>query len=185
MLPGCSITGINDGKNELLHHRLTFKSHQRACHQAQHHKFLDGKRTIKMPSPSVSGFLESVPVSVSSTYTFVPVSRTSSHPSPSSSRSSSNGGTLVESTPVSAHRVCHPHLYPCRQQGQEECIRSCCTTFETAFGPSHIPSASLSGLVGLVPVSDSSTKNQYLFHLCQECHQHHHPDPQSNHRRIG
>ena len=85
------------------------------------------------------------------------VSLTSSRPSPSSSKSSTSGGTLLESTPgtkvsgspspsvsVSADGSSGKASGPATQFGGE------------ATGPSHIPSPSVSGLVGSVPSFASS-----------------------------
>ena len=81
----------------------------------------------------------------------------SSRPSPSSSISSINAGSLLESTPgnmvsgwpspsvsVSADGSSGKASGPATQSGGE------------ATGPSHIPSPSVSGLVGLVPSAASS-----------------------------
>ena len=86
----------------------------------------------------------------------VPVSFTSSKPSPSSSSSSTSGGTLVES-PSMVSGMPSPSVSVSADGSSGKASGPAVHTPGTALGPSHMPSPSVSGLVGLVPVSLSST----------------------------
>ena len=112
----------------------------------------------QIPSLSVSGSSGSVPVSVASTYRPVSVSFTSSKPSPSSSSSSTRGGTLVE-LPSMVSGIPSPSVSVSADESSGKASGPAVHTPPTALGPSHIPSPSVSGLLGFVPSFTSSASN--------------------------
>ena len=85
----------------------------------------------------------------------VPVSLRSSNPSPSSSKSSTKAGSDVES-PVIESGIPSPSVSVSADGSNGNASGPAVQILGTAFGPSHIPSPSVSGFVESVPPIVSS-----------------------------